>query len=120
MAYSEIVADRIRECFSTLKNVEEKKMMGGLVFMYNGKMCVGVMQDELMCRVDPAMHNALIEKQGCRTMEFASRPTTRVMSGYILIDDSAMRTQKQFDYWIGLALDFNKIAKSAKRNKKTA
>ncbi|HET6511152.1 MAG TPA: TfoX/Sxy family protein [Candidatus Kapabacteria bacterium] len=118
MAYSEALAARIRERFAELPNVEEKRMMGGLVFMYNDKMCVGIMQDELMCRVDPARHNELVEKPGCRTMEFANRPAQKVMSGYILIDDSAMKTKKDLNYWIQLALDHNAAAKSSKKKKK--
>jgi len=50
MAYDEKLAVRIRERMSELPNVDEKEMMGGLVFMYNGKMCVGIIKDELMCR----------------------------------------------------------------------
>jgi len=52
MAYSEILANRVRERFAQLHNVEEKEMMGGLTFMYNEKMCVGIIKDELMCRID--------------------------------------------------------------------
>jgi TfoX/Sxy family transcriptional regulator of competence genes len=118
MAYSEVLAARIRERFAELPNVEENRMMGGLVFMYNDKMCVGIMHDELMCRVDPARHNELVAKPGCRTMEFANRPAEKVMSGYILIDDSAMKTRKDFNYWIQLALDHNATAKSSKKKKK--
>ena len=113
MAYSETLANRIRERLVTLSNIEEKEMMGGLVFMYNDKMCVGIIKDELMCRIDPELHNTEVEKEGCREMDFTKRP----MKGYILIDDYGMKTQKQFDYWIDLALDFNKRAKSSKRKK---
>jgi TfoX/Sxy family transcriptional regulator of competence genes len=88
-------------------------MMGGLTFMYNGKMCVGILKEELMCRIDPDMHEKAVEKTGCRTMDFTKRP----MKGYILIEDSGMKTQKDFDYWINLALDFNKYAKSSKKKK---
>jgi TfoX/Sxy family transcriptional regulator of competence genes len=70
MAYDEKLAARIRERLVHLPNVAEKEMMGGLTFMVNDKMCVGIIKDELMCRVDPSLHEALIEKQGCRTMDF--------------------------------------------------
>lgn len=113
MAYSEKLANRIRERLSTLSRVEEKSMMGGLVFMYNGKMCVGIIKDELMCRIDPDLHESLVEKTGCRTMDFTNRP----MIGYVLIDDSGMNSQKDFDYWINLSLDFNKRAKASKKSK---
>jgi TfoX/Sxy family transcriptional regulator of competence genes len=111
MAYSEKLADRIRERFSGLRNVVEKKMMGGLTFMYNGKMCVGIIKDELMCRIDPALHEEAVEKRGCRTMDFTNRP----MIGYVLIDESGMKSKKDFDYWIDLSLTFNKKAKASKK-----
>lgn len=113
MAYSEKLANRIRERFSELRNVVEKEMMGGLTFMYNGKMCVGIIKEELMCRIDPAFHEKAVEKTGCRTMDFTKRP----MIGYVLIDESGMKSKKDFDYWINLSLDFNKKAKASKKKK---
>lgn len=114
MAYDEKLAQRIRNRLSGLQHVEEKEMMGGLTFMYNGKMCVGIIKDELMCRIDPEFHNLAIEKQGCRTMDFTNRP----MRGYVLVDESGMSSNKDFDYWINLALEFNKKAKASRKKKK--
>ena len=114
MAYSEKLAHRIRELLADLPNIEEKEMMGGLTFMVNGKMCVGIIKDELMCRIDPAIHEIVIEKTGCRTMDFTKRP----MKGYVMIDETGMKSKKDFDYWIGLALDFNKHAKASKKKRK--
>ncbi len=113
MAYSEKLADRIRERLADLPNIEEKKMMGGLTFIYNGKMCVGIIKDELMCRIDPNFHEQAVEKTGCRTMDFTKRP----MKGYVLVYDNGMKPKKDFEYWISLALDFNKKAKSSKKKK---
>lgn len=116
MAYSEQLANRVREQLCELSNIEEKEMMGGLTFMYNDKMCVGIIKDELMCRIDPAIQETVLEKQGCRLMDFTNRP----MKGYIVIDESGMKTKEEFRYWIGLALDFNKNAKSSKKKVKKA
>jgi TfoX/Sxy family transcriptional regulator of competence genes len=93
--------------------VEEKGMMGGLTFMYNGKMCVGILKNELMCRIDPAIHEEMIGRPGCRTMDFTNRP----MRGYLLVNDSGMKSKKDFDFWIQLALDFNNKAKASKKKK---
>lgn len=82
MAYDKNLADRIRERLAHLPNLEEKKMMGGLTFMYNDKICVGVFHDELMCRIDPDLHEQVVEKQGCRTMDFSNRP----LIGYFLVE----------------------------------
>lgn len=115
MAYDEHLANRVREKLVELPNITEKEMMGGLTFMYNDKMCVGIIKDELMCRIDPALHETAIEKHGCRTMDFTKRP----MRGYIMIEESGMKSKKDFDFWINLALDFNKRAKSSKKKKKS-
>lgn len=111
MAYDEKLANRIRERLAALPNIEEKEMMGGLTFMYNGKMCVGIIKNELMCRIDPVLHEIAISKTGCRTMDFTKRP----MSGYVMIDEKGMKTQGDFEYWISLALEFNKKAKSSRK-----
>ena len=111
--YSETLANRVRQRLAELPNLAEKEMMGGLTFMYNDKMCVGIIKDELMCRIDPTLHETAIGKVGCRTMDFTKRP----MIGYVLVNESGMKTQRDFEYWIHLALDFNKKAKSSRKNK---
>jgi TfoX/Sxy family transcriptional regulator of competence genes len=111
MAYDEELADRIRKKLAPLSNIEEKQMMGGLTFMFNDKMCVGIFRGELMCRIDPDLQETVVTKTGCKVMEFNGRP----MRGYMLISDEGIRSAKDFDYWINLALDFNKKAKSSKK-----
>jgi TfoX/Sxy family transcriptional regulator of competence genes len=111
MAYNQQLADRVRERLVDVQYIQEKEMFGGLVFMITNKMCIGIIKDELMCRIDPDLHETAVEKLGCRTMDFTKRP----MKGYILIEEVGMRTQNDLDYWIGLALDFNKKAKSSKK-----
>ena len=114
MAYNEQLANRIREQLVLLPNLKEKEMMGGLTFMLNDKMCIGIIKDEMMCRIDPDLQNEVLEKNGCRMMDFTGRP----MKGYVMVDESAMKTQQEFAYWIQLCLDFNSKAKSSKKNKK--
>jgi TfoX/Sxy family transcriptional regulator of competence genes len=112
MAYNEKLADRIRAALAHLSNVEEKKMFGGLAFMVNGKMCITVGEDRIMCRIDPAIHDEAIKRKGIQTVKMGGRE----YKGYIDIHEDAITTQKDFDSWIERALDFNKIAKASKRN----
>ena len=111
MAYSEPLADRIRGSLAEVRRVKEKEMMGGLTFMVNDKMCVGIIKDEMMCRIDPDRQEEALGKPGCRIMDFTGRP----MKGYVMVDDSGMKTVKEFNFWIGLCLEFNKKAKSSKK-----
>ena len=115
MAFNESLADRIRIALGHLSNVEEKYMFGGVCFMVNDKMCVGVVKDDMMCRIDPALDHEVLEKTGCRPMDFTNRP----MKGYVYINEEGRASKKDFDYWIGLCLEFNSRAKqSKKKNKK--
>lgn len=114
MAYNEKLANRIRERLSDLPDIEEKEMMGGLAFMFHNKMCVGIVKDDLMCRIDPELYEMALEKKGCRPMDFTVRP----MKGWVFIDEQGITSKKDFEYWIGLALEFNKKAVSSKKKKK--
>ena len=115
MAYNEKLADSTREIIvCTHKNVEEKKMFGGLCFMVNDKMCVGVEKERLMVRLDPALFDEVLEKEGCKPMDF----TGRIMKGYVFVDIEALNTKKKLEYWIKLALDYNNIAQVSKKKKK--
>jgi TfoX/Sxy family transcriptional regulator of competence genes len=107
MAYNQKLAERIRERLTETKRVKEKEMMGGLTFMVNDKMCIGIIKDEMMCRIDPDMQEIALSKTGCRIMDFTGRP----MKGYVMVDETGMKSKKDFDYWIGLCLEFNKNAK---------
>jgi Regulator of competence-specific genes len=113
MAYNQNLANRIREQVQFLNNVEEKEMMGGLCFLLNDKMFVGIVKDEMMCRFDPALYDEALEKQGCHEMDFTGRP----MKGWVLLDETALKTVEELDYWIVLAVDYNKFAKSSKKKK---
>jgi len=114
MAYNEKLADRVREIISERhKNVIEKPMFGGLCFMVNDKMCVGVEQERLMVRLDPAKYDEVMEKEGCKPMDF----TGKIMKGYVFVDIQSLNTNKKLGYWMDLALEYNKIAKASKKKK---
>ena len=114
MAFNEKLADRVRELiFLTHKNVEEKRMFGGLCFMVNDKMCVGVEKERLMVRLDPARYEEAMEKEGCMPMDF----TGKVMKGFVFVDIDALNTKRKLAYWIEIALDYNKIARASRKKK---
>lgn len=88
--------------------------MGGQAFMLNGKMFTGIIEDEMMLRIDPALHDEIAERNGCREMYFAGKP----MKGWIMADDTAIRNPADFDYLTGLALEWNANAKKSAKRKK--
>lgn len=98
----------------------EKRMMGGLCFMVNDKMCIGLdidkdkQKDRLMVRLDPQVEQEALKRKGAKPMDFTGRP----MKGYVFVDEGGFQNEKDLNYWIQLAIDFNPKAKvSKKRNK---
>ncbi len=115
MVYNQQLADRTREIIArTEKDVEEKRMFGGMCFMVNGKMCVGVESERMMVRFDPALNDEIREKDGVGPMDF----TGRVMKGFAFVEIEALQSDKDLEYWVALALDFNKTAKPSKKRKR--
>jgi len=115
MAYDTGLADKIREYLSQVPKlkIEEKKMFRGLAFMVNGKMCVNVSGDNLMCRFDPARQEEVVEKKGYEPMIMRGKE----LKGYCYVSPIGLKSKKDFEYWISLCLDFNKRAKSSKKKK---
>ena len=75
MGYSEYLADRISRSLDEMQVIyEEKQMFGGLCFMVDSKMCIGINDDKLMARVGPDFYEEALTKSGAETMEFTGRP----------------------------------------------
>ena len=110
MAYSEYLVERVRQRLASSNITEEKKMMGGFVFMVNNKMCVGIDidkatgKDRLMVRVGKVPYDKLLFKKGSREMDF----TGKVMRGFLFIDPEGFDADDDLDFWIEKALEFNK------------
>ncbi|MES2477905.1 MAG: TfoX/Sxy family protein [Bacteroidota bacterium] len=114
MAYNENLVNRCREIIAQNEDfVEEKKMFGGLCFMINEKMCVGVMKDKLMLRINPDIMDKALEMDGCEPMDFTGKP----MKSMVYVTEEAITTKTKLNYWIQLALDYNPLAKSSKKKK---
>ena len=121
MAYDEFLADRARQILKQKSvHFEEKKMMGGLCFMVDGKMCFGLDTDKkttesrLMCRIGDLNYEMALQRPHCRQMDF----TGRVMKGYVYVSAEGVDTDKELEYWVQLCLEFNPLAKSSKKKAK--
>lgn len=108
MAYSEKLAERVREVLLPhKKNIEEKKMMGGLAFMLNGKMCCGIMKDDLMVRVVQEKYHKALAKPHARVMDFTGKP----LKNFLYAGNEAVKTKKQLESWVALGVEFVKSIK---------
>ena len=94
---------------------EEKRMMGGLCFMVDGKMCLGITAERLMVRLDPDIYEAALERPGCMPMDFTGKP----MRGFVFVTHEGLKTAKSLRTWIDAALEFNPRAKASRPRKPT-
>jgi TfoX/Sxy family transcriptional regulator of competence genes len=110
--YSEEVARRIRRSLAHLPNVEEKKMFSGISFLVDEKMCISVGKTGIMFRIDPAIHEEALQKNGCATVTMQGRE----YKGWIRITEDGMKSRQDFEHWVHLALEFNGKARKSKKH----
>jgi hypothetical protein len=102
MAFSEALAERVRDVFDERPGLGERKMFGGLCFMLYGNMCCGIVGDALMVRVGPAAYDNALEQAYVRPMDFTGRP----MRGMVYVDSQGIATAKQLAHWVELGAAF--------------
>jgi hypothetical protein len=102
MAYSKALADEIRARIGDRPGLSERQMFGGIAFMLNGNMAVGVTGDELMVRVGKEAHDDAMSLPGARIFDMSARP----MRGWILVAPEGFANEADLDAWIdrGVAL----------------
>lgn len=111
MSTSATLVDRVRAELRGLPKVTERKMFGATAFLVNDKMCISADANSIMCRIDPALHDAAAAQPGCSTVVMGGR----AYRGYIDIAASALPTKASLRHWVDLALAFNKVAKRSRK-----
>ena len=102
MAYDSGLAQRIREALEDRPGVSEKAMFGGLAFLVDGKMFVGVQGSVLMARVGPQRHSDALAVPHVREMDFTGRP----MKGYVYVDAPGLTEDKDLRAWVLWCVSF--------------
>jgi len=102
MAYDEKLADRIRARISDRPRVDEREMFGGIAFMINGNMAVGVSGHELMVRVGKDAHEEALSRAGARTFDMGARP----MMGWINVSPEGFTTEEELASWVDEGVGF--------------
>jgi TfoX/Sxy family transcriptional regulator of competence genes len=102
MAFDEGLAQRLREQLAGTGGVAEKHMFGGIAFLVDGNMCVGVIGDELIARVGPDGTRAALERPGSRLFDFSGRP----MQGWITVEPGGLDADEALAGWVEQALGF--------------
>ena len=103
MAYDEETAERVRKLLSGRRDVVGKKMMGGLCFMVNGRMCCVVSgKGGLLVRVGPDAFARVLSEKHVEPMEMRGR----VMTGFVRVAPEGFRTDAMLKRWVERGLAF--------------
>ena len=102
MAYDRGLAQRVREALVDRPGISERAMFGGLAFMIDGKMFVGIRNSSLMARVGPERHQDALAMPSVRDMDF----TGRTMKGYVYIDPPAVATDHDLRAWVHWCVEY--------------
>jgi TfoX/Sxy family transcriptional regulator of competence genes len=102
MAYSESLAERIRRIFACCRGITEKKMFGGVGFLLNGNMCVGIWKTSLIVRLGPEDGEAALKEPNVVPFDITGRP----MKGWIMVEPDGIETDEQLSEWIRRAEEF--------------
>ena len=100
--YDEGIAQRIREQLDEQAGLAEKRMFGGLAFLVNGNMAVGVVGDELMVRVGPDRYEEALRAPHARPMDFTKRP----MRGFVFVSPAGFEEDEELHRWIERGVRF--------------
>ncbi len=126
MAYDERLAVRVRQALARRKTVTEKKMFGGIAFLWRGHrseallaalvrldiMCCGVIDGNLVVRVGPDRYEDALARPHARPMDF----TGRALKGFVYVGPGGCRTDRALAKWLARALDFASSLSAKKRS----
>ncbi|MGD9737322.1 MAG: TfoX/Sxy family protein [Solirubrobacterales bacterium] len=102
MAYSEELAERIRDVIDGRPGVTERKMFGGIAWMVNGNMACGTIGEDLMVRLDREDAEAALSEEHVGPMEFTGRP----MRGFITVEAAGIEDSAGLGRWVDAGVDF--------------
>jgi TfoX/Sxy family transcriptional regulator of competence genes len=102
MAYDEQLAERVRRALGERPDITERKMFGGLTFLREGRMCCGIVGQELMVRVIEAEMPAVMRQRHVRPMDFTGKP----LRGFVFVAPQGFSTAAALKTWIARGLRF--------------
>jgi len=102
MAFDEQLANSVRKQLGRKPGLVEKKMFGGLAFLINGNMSVGVHGKDLIVRIDPEAAGTAVKEPGVRVFDLTGRP----MKGWLLVGDAGIKDQPSLAKWVRRGIDY--------------
>ena len=113
MAYDEELAARVRRALRRRSDITERKMFGGLSFLRDGRMCCGIVGNDLVVRVLDKEMPFVLQRAHVRPMDFTGKP----LRGFVYVAPDAIATDDGLRDWIARGVAFTKEKASTNRGR---
>ncbi|HQR09149.1 MAG TPA: TfoX/Sxy family protein [Gemmatales bacterium] len=102
MPYSQSLAHRLRDCLDRYPHILEKKMFGGLGFLLNGNMLIGVWKEYLVLRLGVAQATEALKQEHVKAFDVTGKP----LSGWVMIAEDDIDDDLDLKQWLSQAMEF--------------
>ena len=102
MAYSKSLVERIRHVVSRQRGITEKKMFGGVCFLLNGNLLVGVWENSLIARIGKDAYEAALQEDYVKEFDMTGKP----MKGWVMVNPDGIDNDFQLTHWVDQATQF--------------
>jgi TfoX/Sxy family transcriptional regulator of competence genes len=98
MAYNTKLEEKIDEMVKQWKDVEKKKLFGGVCWLLKGNMAFGIHKDFLIVRMDREQGEKSLKHKNVEPFAITGRP----MSGWIMVQESGWRRKASLEKWVSI------------------
>ncbi len=102
MAYDKGLAQRVREILDEEPDFAEKKMFGGICFLFYGNMVCGIIKDDLIVRVGADRYEEMLKRPHAGKFDLTGRP----MKGWIMVLSAALDADEELNEWVQRSVSF--------------
>jgi hypothetical protein len=102
MPYDDKLANRVRKILEKIDGLSEKKMFGGICFLINGNMALGLVNDDLMIRVGSDSYEKILSQPHVRKMDFTGKP----LKGFLYVGPKGTESDNYLKKWVLIGVEF--------------
>jgi TfoX/Sxy family transcriptional regulator of competence genes len=112
MAYNTKLEEKIDGAVKRWKDLDKKKMFGGICYLLKGNMCFGIWKDFLIVRMDKEQGEKSLKDKNVEPFAITGRP----MSGWIMVKEAGWKGQAGLAKWINAGRYFARSLPAKKKS----